>query len=449
MRVHRGLGRVVVAGAMAAAIVMLLPLAAGGVVVTSFVTLLQAARGEGWAVHPDQTTGGTERFVEGPLTPPSGTGSLEMTVAATSDRALVFFVPTPGTGATPPGSVGPFLPTPWANLSGSFSTFTANTAATASAIPVLKLVGYQMFNANNPLLSTGFTTLNFEGSNQSPGPAANVWQTWTLGPTSRVWQSNIPADNFCVQAAPCTLADFAAHYPNGAWGQIQVGLGAGVPAGATGYVDNVQVSTGTTTFVTDFELTATLPPTLPPTTPTTPPTPPPAGAGCQPTVPIAGYRLVASDGGIFSFGNQQFCGSTGAMRLNQPIVGMATTPNGGGYWLVAADGGIFSFGNAPFHGSTGAMRLNQPIVGMASTPTGHGYWLVAADGGIFSFGDAVFRGSTGAMRLNQPIVDMQATPNGGGYWLVAADGGVFSFGDAVFFGSTGAMRLNQPIVGMD
>ena len=169
---------------------------------------------------------------------------------------------------------------------------------------------------------------------------------------------------------------------------------------------------------------------------------------CPAAVPIAGYRLVAADGGVFSFGNQQFCGSTGAMRLNQPVVGMASTPTGNGYWLVAADGGIFSFGNAVFHGSTGAMRLNQPIVGMASTPTGNGYWLVAADGGIFSFGDAVFHGSTGAMRLNQPIVGMASTPTGNGYWLVAADGGIFSFGDAVFHGSTGAMRLNQPIVGM-
>jgi hypothetical protein len=36
-----------------------------------------------------------------------------------------------------------------------------------------------------------------------------------------------------------------------------------------------------------------------------------------------------------------------------------------GYWLVASDGGIFAFGDAVFHGSTGATRLNQPIVGMA------------------------------------------------------------------------------------
>jgi hypothetical protein len=121
---------------------------------------------------------------------------------------------------------------------------------------------------------------------------------------------------------------------------------------------------------------------------------------------------------------------------------------GNGYWLVASDGGIFSFGDASFHGSTGAVALNRPIVGMAATPSGNGYWLVASDGGIFSFGDAVFHGSTGAMRLNMPIVGMASTSSGNGYWFVASDGGIFSFGDAVFHGSTGAMRLNKPIVGM-
>ena len=39
--------------------------------------------------------------------------------------------------------------------------------------------------------------------------------------------------------------------------------------------------------------------------------------------------------------------------LNAPIVGIAATPDGGGYWLVAADGGVFSFGDAHFYGSTG------------------------------------------------------------------------------------------------
>jgi hypothetical protein len=77
-----------------------------------------------------------------------------------------------------------------------------------------------------------------------------------------------------------------------------------------------------------------------------------------------GYRMVASDGGIFSFGDAGFFGSTGALPLNRPIVGMAATPDGRGYWLVASDGGIFSFGSANFHGSTANSLPNAPIVGI-------------------------------------------------------------------------------------
>ena len=58
-----------------------------------------------------------------------------------------------------------------------------------------------------------------------------------------------------------------------------------------------------------------------------------------------------------------------------------------GYWEVASDGGIFAFGDAVLR-LDGRRHLNQPIVGMAATPDGGGYWLVAADGGIFAFGDA-------------------------------------------------------------
>jgi hypothetical protein len=161
-----------------------------------------------------------------------------------------------------------------------------------------------------------------------------------------------------------------------------------------------------------------------------------------------GYWLVASDGGIFNYGDASFFGSMGGRHLNKPIVGMAATPDGGGYWLVASDGGIFSFGSAPFYGSTGGMTLNKPIVGMAATPDGGGYWLVAADGGIFAYGDAQFYGSTGSLRLNSPVVGMAAGPGGNGYWLVAADGGIFAYGSAPFLGSAGSLHLNKPVVGM-
>jgi len=166
--------------------------------------------------------------------------------------------------------------------------------------------------------------------------------------------------------------------------------------------------------------------------------------------PTLGYWLVGRDGGIFSFGDAPFAGSTGNIHLNQPIVGMAANPAGPGYWFVAADGGVFAFGGAPFYGSTGNIHLNKPIVGMAALPSGQGYYLVASDGGIFAFGpDAKFRGSTGAIKLNKPIVGMTVAPNGRGYWLVASDGGIFAFGNgADFFGSTGNVKLNQPIIGM-
>jgi ribosomal protein L24E len=174
-------------------------------------------------------------------------------------------------------------------------------------------------------------------------------------------------------------------------------------------------------------------------TPPVPPAPPPPPPG-------QGYWFVAADGGIFAFGDAKFYGSTGNIRLNQPVVGMAATPSQHGYWLVARDGGIFAFGDARFYGSTGNIRLNQPIVGMAATPTGAGYWFVAADGGIFAFGDARFFGSTGGRRLAQPIVGMAATPTGGGYWFVGADGAVYPFGDAAFFGAPG--RVGQPVAGL-
>src|SRR6202040_3081597 len=89
--------------------------------------------------------------------------------------------------------------------------------------------------------------------------------------------------------------------------------------------------------------------------------------------------------GMAPASDAHFYGSTGAIQLAKPIVGMAATSDGGGYWLVASDGGIFAFGDAHFYGSTGAIQLAKPIVGMATSRTTTGYWLVASDGGIFTY----------------------------------------------------------------
>jgi peptidoglycan hydrolase-like protein with peptidoglycan-binding domain len=103
------------------------------------------------------------------------------------------------------------------------------------------------------------------------------------------------------------------------------------------------------------------------------------------------------------------------MVLNKPVVGMASTSDGQGYWLVASDGGVFTFGDAPFFGSTGNIVLNQPVVGITATADNGGYRMVASDGGIFDFGDAAFYGSGTGAPLTAPVVGMAARP--GGYWI--------------------------------
>ncbi len=161
-----------------------------------------------------------------------------------------------------------------------------------------------------------------------------------------------------------------------------------------------------------------------------------------------GYWMVASDGGVFAFGDAGFYGSMGGKPLNKPVAAIVATADGKGYWLVASDGGVFAFGDARFHGSTASAVLHDPVVGLAPTPDNRGYWLVTATGVVVAMGDAEFYGSMGELPLNKPIVGIASTPDGHGYWLVASDGGIFAIGDAGFYGSLGITYLNAPVVGM-
>jgi hypothetical protein len=157
-----------------------------------------------------------------------------------------------------------------------------------------------------------------------------------------------------------------------------------------------------------------------------------------------GYWFVATDGGIFAYGEAPFYGSTGNLKLNRPVYAMAATPGGGGYWMVADDGGIFAFGDARFFGSTGGQKIPHPIIGMATTPTGEGYWLAGSGGEIYTFGNAPDLGPLPP--LSAPIVAISATPTGNGFWLVGSDGRVYTKGDAVNYGSVGGTR--DPVVGI-
>ena len=253
-------------------------------------------------------------------------------------------------------------------------------------------------------------------------------------------------------------------------------------------------TTGPPTTTTTTTTTTTEPPTA-----KTAPTPPKSTSEPSPLQPFLpppllrplglGYTLVGADGGAFTFSGSPFYGSTGGLRLNQPIVGMAETSDRGGYWLIARDGGVFNFGDARFDGAVPAVASVNDVVGMAESdqggywvatadgrifsfggastqpslaslgvhinnvvgivadPDADGFYLVASDGGVYAFGKATFRGSLGGRRLNEPVVGMAVDRVTDGYWLVAADGGIFAF-HAPFKGSTGSLRLNRPIVAM-
>jgi hypothetical protein len=166
--------------------------------------------------------------------------------------------------------------------------------------------------------------------------------------------------------------------------------------------------------------------------------------GITPTTNDGGYWLVASDGGIFSFGNAGFygsipglgigpAGSSSAKRLNAPIVGMVPSADGNGYFMVAADGGVFTFGDAKFAGSCpGIGGCGGTAVAVMPDQTGNGYWLVTSTGSVFAFGDARTHGAPGPQAA--PVTSAVRTTDGGGYWILFSNGAVDDFGDAAIVG---------------
>ena len=169
--------------------------------------------------------------------------------------------------------------------------------------------------------------------------------------------------------------------------------------------------------------------------------------GIVPTQSRSGYWLDASDGGIFAFGDAGFYGSIPGLglhpagsglpnSLNAPIVGMVPSTDGGGYFMVASDGGVFAFGDARFAGSCpGIGGCSGAAVAVMPDATGNGYWVVTATGHIYTFGDAPYFGAPGPQ--SAPVTSAVRTPDGHGYWVLLANGAIFNYGDASNFGSPG------------
>ncbi|MFN2591702.1 MAG: N-acetylmuramoyl-L-alanine amidase [Candidatus Dormibacteria bacterium] len=130
-----------------------------------------------------------------------------------------------------------------------------------------------------------------------------------------------------------------------------------------------------------------------------------------------GYILLASDGGLFAFGDaaaalaNRLGNAVGKMRgTGEEAISLTLAGSGQGYWIATSIGGVFAFGDAGFYGNAANFHMNAPVVGFCPTPTERGYWLIGGDGGVFAFGDAQDAGSMGGKALNAPVIGAVALP---------------------------------------
>ena len=143
----------------------------------------------------------------------------------------------------------------------------------------------------------------------------------------------------------------------------------------------------------------------------------------------AGYWLVASDGGIFSFGDASFYGSTGgAAPERSPSSAWRRRRSGNGYWLVGVRRRRLQLRRRPsFYGSTGSLRLNaarRRHGADAVRVTATGWWRPTVASSATATPPSTARPAR--IRSTSPWSGMAPTPSGNGYWLVAADGGIFT-----------------------
>jgi hypothetical protein len=390
-----------------------------------------------------------------------------------------------------------------ATLVNGVGTCSATTAPAGDDVVTAVFVGNPVFNGST---GTALLTVNVPAP---PAPFGNTGSSSAAG-TNQTGSMVVHQGNLVVQAngpGSVTGATYGANPTKvavsggvGVFSDVATGHGSNfssvlIAQCVEGAGSSLQFFNGTTWVEFSSQVnqddclfalvTATTSPTLSQLTGT-----PIAESTLPPPNSPQGYWLAASDGGIFSF-NRPFYGSTGSIKLNQPIIGMAPTHDLGGYWLAASDGGVFTFGDALWFGSLpdedqstssvvaivadpvtfGYLLIKSDgtvwdfhtpsfgdlpffgfhvnnIVGGAMTPDGRGLYLVGSDGRVYVLtGDGVFQGDASSLKLNAPIIGMAVNPVTNGYWLLGKDGGVFSF-NTPFFGSTGNIRLNQPVVGM-
>jgi len=81
----------------------------------------------------------------------------------------------------------------------------------------------------------------------------------------------------------------------------------------------------------------------------------------------SGYALTTSAATVTSFGTTETFPPAGPLALNAPVASITPPVGAAGYWLIATDGGVFAYGNAPYEGSLPDLGIHAAdIVGSAA-----------------------------------------------------------------------------------
>ena len=158
-------------------------------------------------------------FVEGPGTPPLGTGSFQTTTATGGEKVFLSNFDHIGTMLADVANIG-------------YSTY--RTAGSASQLPALNVV----IDFNGPAVTGGFSTLVFEPVYNLGQQAvvSGIWQSWTATGTG-VWWSTRAIGGQCKIECYRTWADIVQNNPDATvLGGVGINQGSG-NAGLVGATD--------------------------------------------------------------------------------------------------------------------------------------------------------------------------------------------------------------------
>ncbi|MBL8030187.1 MAG: PEP-CTERM sorting domain-containing protein [Candidatus Doudnabacteria bacterium] len=188
----------------------------------------------GWAFITESGTP-TGTLVNGPGSPPAGTGSAEFTVLTSGDRLLLSTLNHNGLGLSEITTL-------------SYSTY-RQAGGSALAVSLQFDIDTDSTDANTSWMGR----LVYEAY-YTQTVLDNTWQTWnTMTTGANWWFSGAPGNATCSIGSPCTWAQVLTAFPNAAINGNTNLKGGGGWSGFIGNVDNLRLATQRFDTTYDFE----------------------------------------------------------------------------------------------------------------------------------------------------------------------------------------------------